>query len=74
MWSTPHALTSAAVRGALHVAATEPTSAQTFRLIRSIHFQLAARETTTALSRTSASVSGNGRRSPIAKLECCASG
>ena len=30
-------------RGALHVAAMEPTSVQTLRLMRSIHFQLASR-------------------------------
>ncbi len=56
----PHSLTSRPVRGALHVAATEPTSVHTLRLSRSIHFQLATRETTTALSRTSASVRGYG--------------
>ena len=53
-----HSLTSRPVRGALQVDAMEPTSTQTLRLIRSIHFQLAARETTTALSRTSARVRG----------------
>ena len=62
------------VRGALHVEAMEPTSTHALRLIRSIHFQLAARATTTALSRTSASVSGYMRKSWMAKLVICASG
>ena len=53
-----HSFTSRPVRGALQVEAMAPTSTQALRLIRSIHFQLAARATTTALSRTSASVSG----------------
>ncbi len=53
-----HSLTSLPVRGALQVDAIEPTSTQALRLIRSIHFQVAARATTTALSRTSARVSG----------------
>ena len=51
-------LTSAPVRGALQVAAIEPTSTQALRLMRSIHFQLAARATITALSRTSTRVNG----------------
>ncbi len=70
----PHSLTSFPVRGALQVAATEPTSTQALRLNRSIHFQLAARATMTSLSRTSARVRGNGERPPIAKLVIWASG
>src|SRR5262245_2774673 len=62
------------VRGALQVDPIEPTSTQSLRLIRSIHFQDAARDTTTALSRTSARVSGYIRRSWIAKLVIWASG
>ena len=53
-----HSLISLPVRGALQVEAMEPTSTHALRLMRSIHFQLAARATTTALSRTSARVSG----------------
>ena len=52
----------------------EPTSTQTLRLIRSIHFQLAARETITALSRTSARLRGYIWRSWMAKLVIWASG
>src|SRR6267142_1428782 len=37
-----HSLISLPVRGALQVEATEPTSTQALRLMRSIHFQLAA--------------------------------
>ncbi len=76
-WSSrgsPHSLTSRPVRGALQVEAIEPTSTQALRLIRSIHFQLAARATITALSRTSASVSGYIGRSSMAKLVIWASG
>ena len=62
------------VRGALQVEAMEPTSTQALRLMRSIHFQEAARATTTALSRTSARVSGYMRRSWMAKLVIWASG
>ena len=69
-----HSFTSLPVRGALHVEAMEPTSTHALRLIRSIHFQLAARATTTALSRTSARVSGYIFRSWMAKLVICASG
>ena len=69
-----HSLISLPVRGALQVEAMEPTSTHALRLIRSIHFQLAARATTTALSRTSASVSGYMRRSWMAKLVIWASG
>ncbi len=52
----------------------EPTSVQTLRLTRSIHFQLAARATITSLSRMSARVSGNIGSSAMAKLVICASG
>ena len=69
-----HSFTSLPVRGALHVDAMEPTSTHALRLIRSIHFQLAARATTTALSRTSTRVSGYICRSWMAKLVICASG
>src|SRR5215468_10334759 len=70
----PHSLTSLPVRGALQVEAIEPTSTHALRERRSIHFQEAARATTTALSRTSTSVSGYIVRSWIAKLVICASG
>ena len=69
-----HSLISLPVRGALQVEAMEPTSTQALRLMRSIHFQDAARATTTALSRTSASVSGYIWRSWMAKLVIWASG
>jgi hypothetical protein len=69
-----HSFTSLPVRGALHVEAMEPTSTHALRLIRSIHFQLAARATTTALSRTSARVSGYIVKSWMAKLVIWASG
>ena len=69
-----HSLISLPVRGALQVEAMEPTSTQALRLMRSIHFQLAARATTTALSRTSARVSGYICRSWMAKLVIWASG
>jgi len=69
-----HRLTSAPVRGALQVAAIEPYSVQTFRLTRSIHFQLGTRATTTSAPRGSTVVSGAGDRSPTAKLVICASG
>ena len=68
VWRMPCVFTSAPVRGALQVAAIEPTSVQTLRLMRSIHFQLAARATMTSLSRMSARVSGNIGRSAMAKL------
>jgi hypothetical protein len=67
-------LTSAPRRGALQVAATEPNSMQTLRLMRSIHFQSAARVTTTSFPRGSTEVSGAGARSPTAKVVICASG
>src|SRR5215831_13472099 len=70
----PHSLTSLPVRGALQVEAMEPTATQAVRESRSIHFQDAARATTTALSRTSTRVSGYIWRSWIAKLVICASG
>src|SRR5438874_831140 len=70
----PHSFTSLPVRGALHVDAIEPTSTHALRERRSIHFQEAARAMITALSRTSASVSGYIVRSWIAKLVICASG
>ena len=70
----PHSFTSLPVRGALQVDAIDPTSTQALRERRSIHFQEAARATTTALSRTSARVSGYIVRSWIAKLVICASG
>ena len=69
-----HSLTSLPVRGALHVEAMEPTATQAVRESRSIHFHEAARATTTALSRTSTSVSGYIWRSWMAKLVICASG
>ena len=69
-----HSLISLPVRGALQVEAIEPTSTQALRLMRSIHFQEAARATTTALSRTSARVSGYILRSWMAKLVIWASG
>ena len=52
----------------------EPTATQAVRESRSIHFQLSARATITALSRTSTSVSGYMRRSWMAKLVIWASG
>src|SRR4029434_1208772 len=70
----PHSFTSLPVRGALHVDAIEPTSTHDLRESRSIHFHEAARATITALSRTSAIVSGYIVRSWIAKLVICASG
>src|SRR5207253_10818270 len=69
-----HSFTSLPVRGALHVPAMEPTATQAVRESRSIHFHVAARGTTTPLSRTSASVSGQGRRSWIANDVIWASG
>ena len=56
------------------VAEVEPTSVQTLREIRSIHFHEAARVTTTSLSRQSTRLKGYICRSPIAKLVIWASG
>ena len=67
VWRTPQSLTSRPVRGALQVADVEPTSVQTLRDMRSIHFQLAALATIASLSRQSTSVSGYICRSPMAK-------
>jgi hypothetical protein len=70
----PHSLTSLPVRGALQVPAMEPTATQAVRERRSIHFHDSARATITALSRTSASVSGYIGRSWMANDVICASG
>src|SRR5207237_8465106 len=70
----PHSFTSLPVRGALHVPAMEPTATQAVRDSRSIHFHDWARATITALSRTSASVSGYIGRSWIANEVIFASG
>ena len=69
-----HSFTSFPVRGALQVAAMEPTATQAVRERRSIHFHDAARATTTAFSRTSTSVSGYIGRSWMANEVICASG
>ena len=73
-WRIPHSFTSLPVRGALQVDAIEPTATHAVRESRSIHFQLSARATITALFRTSTSVSGYICRSWMAKLVICASG
>src|SRR2546429_10011518 len=70
----PHSFTSLPVRGALHVPAMEPTATHAVRDSRSIHVHDCARATMTALSRTSASVSGYIGRSWIAKEVIFASG
>src|SRR2546427_11489947 len=67
-------LISLPVRGALQVAAMEPTATQAVRERRSIHFHDAARATTTALWRTSTSVSGYILRAWMAKDVIWASG
>ncbi len=54
----PHSFTSAPVRGALQVAAMDPTAVHAARLMRSIHSQLSATGITTWLSRMSARVRG----------------
>ena len=56
--SMPHSFTSRPVRGALHVAAVEPTSVQIFRLTRSIHFQVGTLDTTVSTPLGSAKVRG----------------
>ena len=71
---TAHRRTSPPVRGALQVAAMEPTSVTAARPSRSCHFQLAARSTTTMLSRMSARQNGKLRSPAMAKVVIWASG
>ena len=70
----PQSFTSRPVRGALQVEAIEPTSTHIFRDRRSIHFQDGTLATIPSTPRGSTSESGQGFRSPTAKLVICASG